>query len=186
MTTPSPPAGIVAVRREPKRRHGHITILLVEDRRSDAILVTAMLTGDPWTEFHCQWVGSLAKARDVIAETDFDCVLLDMNLPDSVGPDTLAGIHDISTKPAVIVLTGFDDEDLAGTTVAAGAQDFLTKGKLDRRLLANAIRHAVERKRIHDELVERADEAQRALTELRATIGLLEGPVSLAMDSDQV
>src|SRR6201999_260929 len=54
-----------------------------------------------------------------------------------------------------LVLTGFDDERRGVQAVAAGAQDYLVKGQIDRQTLTRAVRYAVERRR--------ADEARQQL-----------------------
>jgi PAS domain S-box-containing protein len=151
-----------------------IRVLVVEDRRSDAVLVSAMLGGDARSLFVCERATTLAEARGRLAEASFDCVLLDMNLPDSHGLATLHGLQGLASVPAVIVLTGCDDSAIAEAAVAAGAQDYLAKQRIERKLLANAIRHAVERKRIQGRLIEQEAQARELLTEVTSALRALD------------
>ena len=120
-------------------------VLLVEDDDGDALLVEEEL------EFSDADV-ELTRAR-TLAEAagaglaGFDCVLLDLNLPDAQG---LAGLRDLRALApglAVLVLTGLDDERRGVEAVAAGAQDYLVKGTTSGALLARSLRYAVERRR---------------------------------------
>ena len=93
---------------------------------------------------------SEALNRIAAAEADgkpFDATLLDMTLPDSVGPSACEKLRLASPELPVLVLTGIDDEAIALESLNRGAQDFLVKGHMDPRLLARAIRYAIERKR---------------------------------------
>jgi CheY-like chemotaxis protein len=85
-------------------------ILLVEDDELNQALVRAVLTrsGDPrLRDAQLLVAGTLARAREVLAEAPADLVLLDMGLPDGSG---LLLAADIAARggapPAVIVLTG--------------------------------------------------------------------------------
>jgi diguanylate cyclase (GGDEF)-like protein len=51
-------------------------------------------------------------------------------------------------------MTSFDDEAMAAQAVHMGAQDYLVKGTLDSRSLARAVRYALERHRLLQELHE--------------------------------
>ena len=85
----------------------------------------------------------------------FDCVLLDLGLPDAQGLEALRLVLEAAPNLAVLVLTGLADEFRGMEAVASGAQDYLVKGNIDGELLRRAIRYAVERKR--------ADESMRRL-----------------------
>ena len=119
-------------------------ILLVEDDDADALLVREMLE-DGLPGAHVHRVTNLADARREVHEAD--CVLLDMGLPDAEG---VAGVERLVAEArdtAVVVLTGAASEFHGVPAVAAGAQDYLVKGRVDDQLLARSIRYAVERQR---------------------------------------
>src|SRR4051812_26017394 len=71
--------------------------------------------------------------------------LLDLNLPDSSGLDTLAKVRKAAPAVPTVVLTGQDDEETAIAAIAQGAQDFLTKGGTSRELVSRSLRYAIER-----------------------------------------
>src|SRR5205823_13268118 len=76
-----------------------------------------------------------------------DCVLLDLSLPDAMGMDTIGAVRGIAPDVPIVVLWGLDDENTALASLHEGAQDYLTKGDVDGKLIWRAIRYAVERKR---------------------------------------
>ncbi|MFD4641776.1 PP2C family protein-serine/threonine phosphatase [Lentzea sp. NPDC058436] len=158
-----------------------VRVLLVEDDDGDAVLVEALLE-EANAPFVLSRAGTLAEAERLL--NDAECVLLDLGLPDSQGLD---GLHRLLAKPnapAILVLTGLDDDREGLAAVAAGAEDFMVKGKVDGELLLRGIRYAVERRR--------ADDAQRLLREAellaseqsRLERGLLPPPLLQNSDVD--
>jgi signal transduction histidine kinase len=138
------------------------SVLLVEDNRSDARLLEATLQDAGGHRFRFTHVQRLAGALAALAGGGVDLVLLDLNLPDSQGLDTLAELQRERPGVPVVVLTGLNDEELAVKAVQAGAQDYLPKEVFDGGLLARLIRHAIERHQIGVEL-ERAQNEQLRL-----------------------
>ena len=69
----------------------------------------------------------------------------------------------------VVVLTGSDDEELGNRAVQSGAQDYLSKGQVDGHLLGRALRYAIERGRIEEELRRLRPEVHEQLTVFLAT-----------------
>ncbi len=101
-------------------------------------------------EHGCQVTATerLSEALNRIGAADpdgkpFDAALLDMTLPDSVGPSACEKLRLASPELPVLVLTGIDDESIALESLNQGAQDFLVKCHMDPRLLARAIRYAI-------------------------------------------
>jgi serine phosphatase RsbU (regulator of sigma subunit) len=124
-----------------------LTVLLVEDDAGDAVLAQEFLIP---TASNVEWVGSIAEAVQHLERpwgSPFDCVLLDLDLPDTMGFDGLQRLRAAAPAAALVVLTGDHDEHRGVEAVAAGAQDYLIKNHIDSSLLTRALRYAVERKR---------------------------------------
>ena len=119
-------------------------LLVVEDDDGDALLVRELLA-DGLPGARVERVTNLADARR--AARFVDCVLLDMGLPDGEGIASVEQLVAEAPDTAVVVLTGAASERLGVGAVAAGAQDYLVKGRVDDQLLARSVRYAIERQR---------------------------------------
>ncbi len=125
-----------------------LRVLLIEDDDGDAFLVGELLE-----EADAPIALAVAPTmRAALSKLDeVDCVLLDLNLPDTSG---LEGLRQVlqhgGPRLAVCVLTGLSDEHLGIEAVAVGAQDYLVKGFVDGKLLTRSIRFAVERRRAEE------------------------------------
>jgi serine phosphatase RsbU (regulator of sigma subunit) len=161
------------------RSHGATTpplrILLVEDDDGDAVLVEELL-GITGAEVEIARVQTLADAIP-LAGPELDCVLLDLDLPDAHGLAALHRLKEIQADVAVLVLTGFADEQRGVAAVGAGAQDYLVKGHIDGAGLLRAVRYAVERLRAEE--ASRQLEVARVQAEENARLerGLLPAPL---------
>jgi serine phosphatase RsbU (regulator of sigma subunit) len=119
-------------------------LLLVEDDDGDALIVRELLA-DGLPGAHVERASTLADARRAVRHVD--CVLLDVGLPDADGTVGVAQLVADAPDTAVVVLTGAASERLGVSSVAAGAQDYLVKGRVDDQLLARSVRYAIERQR---------------------------------------
>jgi serine phosphatase RsbU (regulator of sigma subunit) len=161
--------------------NGHVpaaprSVLLVEDDPGDVFLVRELLAEvDPALEVMV--VNSVADvvSGDLLRRSD--CVLLDLNLPGIHGLDGLRRILRVDDTAAVCVLTGLDDEHLGMAAVAAGAQDYLVKGKVDGPVLIRAVRYAVERRRAETSMLRLREEELAASQTARLERGLLPSPL---------
>jgi diguanylate cyclase (GGDEF)-like protein/PAS domain S-box-containing protein len=129
----------------------------VEDNPGDAELLQEFLleVSSVWIEL--TRVAQLEEALNLLQQTLFDAVLLDLQLPDCQGLETLKRLQKQSPEVPLLILTGFNNEDLAVEAVREGAQDYLVKGHIDAHLLIRAIRYAIERKRTEETLRQQAD-----------------------------
>ena len=106
---------------------------------------------------------SLTQAAEELRISQFDIVLLDLGLPESRGPETLARFTAMSPRPLpVIVLTGLDDQDAALGLVNEGAQDYLVKDAVTSDTLSRAIRYALQRQRNVTKIRELLEEVQQS------------------------
>src|SRR5277367_1860567 len=124
-----------------------LSLLLVEDDRADAVLVEDLIA-DSVTDIRVVWAQSMAHAERELASARPDCVLLDLHLPDANGIDALARIAKRDATVPIVVLTGLNDEYFGASAVAAGAQDYLVKGRVEPDMLRRALLYAIERKRV--------------------------------------
>jgi DNA-binding response OmpR family regulator len=139
-----------------------IRVLLIEDDPDDALLLKESLAEAGAVNFQLVLAVCLADGLKRTREQVFDVILLDLNLPDSRGLETLSRLRAQAPPAPIVVLTGLDDERLAVTTLQAGAQDYLVKGRANSDLVSRAIRYAIERQRLLEKLEESLQREQEA------------------------
>jgi PAS domain S-box-containing protein len=150
--------------RQPSRKHVP-RVLLIEDNRGDARLIEALLE-ESGTSFDVEWMSKLGDGLDRLRADGppIDAVLLDLALPDSRGFGTFAAVNQSFPSVPIVLLTGLDDEELAVRAVRQGAQDYLSKGRIDGPLLARAIHYAIER-HLAEQALRRSEETLRLAME---------------------
>lgn len=122
-----------------------INVLLVEDNPGDTRLIRELFREAKGFPTGLKCADRLSSALERLSEGGVDVVLLDLSLPDSKGFETFQKVHTHAKELPVIVLTGFDDEELAMRAVRDGAQDYMVKGTVNSQSLARSVRFAVER-----------------------------------------
>lgn len=143
-----------------------IKVLLIEDDEGDYLLIQEYLSAQVKVSFDLKRADRLARGLDLLGEGLFDIVLLDLGLPDSSGTKTFDRFHEAFPSIPVIILTGLDDEETAVQKLQAGAQDYLVKGQIGSQVLIKAIRYAIERNKLLQEL-------EMSLKEVKTLSGLL-------------
>jgi len=127
-----------------------IYVLLVEDDLDYGALLRrrlmSKLSGEGGTTFVVAQTGFLQEAITYVSTNAVDVVVLDLNLPDATGLETLVRLREVAPQAAAIVLTGRDDQVLATQALNLGAQDYLVKGNFNTELLVRAVRYAFDRK----------------------------------------
>ena len=149
-------------------------VLLVEDDLGDARLVQAMLPETDAVKYEVTRTARLSEAISCLNEGPVDIVLLDLDLPDSQGIDTVAALCKAAPDVPVIVLTGYADENTKVAAVLGGVQDFLIKGRTPADLLSRVLCHAVERQRTEGRLRESERFLRATLEALPSLIAILD------------
>jgi len=129
-----------------------LKVLLIEDNPGDAFLIKFYLGESLAPKFNFFHAENMKTAHELLGKNTFDIILMDLNLPDSVGLDTIKKLLEKYPANLVIVLTGLVDEKVGLETVRFGAQDFLVKGKFDGKVLISSIMFAFERFNLNKEL----------------------------------
>lgn len=130
-------------------------ILLLEDDHTDALLIKQYLSRaeENFEVNHFYSMGEFFK----MPESDFDLILLDLNLPDYKEFEGLELILDKFPDIPVVILTADKTESTAINALRLGAQDFLNKGEFDPLRLKDTILFSLERKRIEKSLTRKVD-----------------------------
>jgi len=137
---------------------------LIEDDLDDVLLLKESLTTAKVVQIKLGHAASLSSGLIQLAEQDFDVILLDLNLPDSSGLETLTTIIKEFPELPVVVLSGLSDDATTIAAVELGAQDYLVKSEIGSSILVRVLRYAIERKQV--ESVLRISEAKyRALVD---------------------
>lgn len=123
-------------------------MLLVEDSPSDAMLFVELMAAGASPELDITHVELLGEALDLVGRgggETFDVAVVDLNLPDSIGPETIRRLHAAAPDLPIIVLTGLADDAVGVTAIQHGAQDYIAKIDMQPRWLLRAMRYAIER-----------------------------------------
>jgi DNA-binding NtrC family response regulator len=120
-----------------------INVLCVEDHFGMARLIQLILEREG-QGFNVTHVTYLAEALEIASNDAIDVILLDLNLPDSLGIDSLSKLHALVPKIPIIVMTGLGDQEINDRVVQEGACDFLIKGDFDAKFLSQKILGVLE------------------------------------------
>jgi diguanylate cyclase (GGDEF)-like protein/PAS domain S-box-containing protein len=134
------------------------TVLLIDASTDDERLFReelALVRDQPFT---LEIARSLAEGLAQLKQRSFDVILLDLNLPDSLGLTTFLRLQPKAGLQPIIVLVGQGDEDIGTEAVARGGLDFLIKQQVVSTLLAKALQYATER--THTMLALKASESR--------------------------
>ena len=149
-----------------------LTILLIEDNPFDTRLIREMCLDCETIDLDIQCESRLASGLARLGKGGVSGVLLDLNLPDSLGIETLTRVDTEFPEIPIIVLTGQEDQMIAVEALKQGAQDYLVKGLVDGNQLVRSIRYAIERKRMAVDLTRARDELEKRVEERTAELSI--------------
>lgn len=108
-------------------------ILLLED---DPFLGKGLAVQLKTSGHEVDWQPTVAQARNSAATTEFDLMILDVNLPDGSGLEFCRQERNRGVKNPIIVLTARTDDDSVVSGFECGANDYVKKPFSNRELLA--------------------------------------------------
>src|SRR3989338_4612178 len=102
-------------------------ILLVEDSAADRRTIQEALHKELDVPFRLMEAERVSDALAALAGQPVHVILLDLQLPDSQGLETITRIRQVAPTVPIVVLTASDDDGLAIQSLQRGAQDYLVK-----------------------------------------------------------
>ena len=144
-----------------------VKVLMIEDDEEDVLILREILSEAGPPGFQLAHADRLSTGLEMLAAEAVGVVLLDLNLPDSYGLDTLREMHNQLPDMPIVVLTGLDDETLGIKAMQEGAQDYLVKGRVGGDLMARSISYAIERQK-NTQALQASEERFRDIIEQNA------------------
>lgn len=131
-----------------------IRVLLVEDNPADATRALEMLqeTGMEKGQIEVIHVERLSSALRRLGRESFDAIILNRDLIDTHGLDTLDLIQAALGRIPIVVLDEKGDEAAERQMIQHGAQEVVIKDGSTAEQLIRAVRHAVDRKKAEQNL----------------------------------
>lgn len=154
----------------------HFNLLLLEDSPEDREMYKRHLGAIPGIQFSITEAGSFANAKKFVSESDFDCYVIDYNLPDCNGLDFVRYIMDAKNESAhssaFVIVTGQGNEDVASEAFKLGVHEYLTKKNISNGALTRPILGAIERAQLTAQIQlvkHELERSNKALTEFTHT-----------------
>ena len=143
-----------------------LSILIVDDEEVDRMTVCRELNKiDLKATVTEASNGIQALAR--LEKNDFDCILLDYDLPDLDGLTLIEKMQEMEVDAPLIVITGQGNEEVAVELMKAGATDYLIKSKISADNLQQILNNSIR-------IYKAEQKAELAYRKLRETVDLLQ------------
>jgi two-component system, NtrC family, response regulator HydG len=117
----------------------NLSVLVVDDEIEVCKIVHRMLSID---QYQVQTCHSVASAVAALEQTLFDLYVVDYKLPDGSGFDVAERIRSKGSGAPIILLSGYDPDEVALTAKKLGIFKVLQK-PFSREMIVNAVKKAI-------------------------------------------
>ncbi|MBL7545547.1 MAG: response regulator [Bdellovibrionaceae bacterium] len=152
-------------------------VLLIEDDERQSKAISELISGD---EIEVISARTGKEAMDQLKQTAFDCIILDLTLPDISGIEVLSELSKLEISvPPVVIYTGKDLSDSEEESLRKYSESIVIKGaRSPERLLdeVNLFLHRVESLMPMDK--------REMLSQMRSQVKSFEGKTILVVDDD--
>jgi DNA-binding NarL/FixJ family response regulator len=133
-------------------------VLIIDDEESFRMSLELAL--NITKEFGVQSCPSARAARELMANTTFDVIILDYSMPEENGIEFLKWLQETNDQTPVIMVTAAGSETVAVEAIKLGAYDYFRKDQIDIDKLPIAIMSAHERRLYRNEMARRERERE--------------------------
>lgn len=141
-------------------------ILIIEDETELAKSISEYLFGE---NYICEFASTFVKAMEKIKDFQYDCILLDIGLPDGNGLAILEELKNTNKQDGVIIISAKNALDDKIKGLQLGADDYLTKPFHLSELMAR-IYSIIRRKQFNNSNIIKQNELQIDLLAKSVTI----------------
>lgn len=101
-----------------------MNVLLIEDEKGISDSVISYLEKDG---YHCEWAATYDEGIEKINLYTYDCVLVDITLPDGNGLDIISELKKIRSDVGIIIISAKNSTDDRIKGLEIGSDDYLPK-----------------------------------------------------------
>ena len=101
-----------------------MNLLLIEDEPHLAESIVKYMSDE---DFHCEWVATQREALEKIHLYAYDCLLVDINLPDGSGMQVVEQLKKTKSNSGIIIISARNSVDDKIEGLDIGADDYITK-----------------------------------------------------------
>src|SRR5580692_8288939 len=131
-------------------------LVMVDDSEADRRLFRILIEESLGSKLEFWGEGTAAKGLETCRAVAPDCILIDYKLPDMTGLEFIAQLRSAEAPdalpPAVVMLTGLANEQVAVNAMKAGAQDYLVKDRMTPEGLKSAVERAMQKMELISQL----------------------------------
>lgn len=127
-----------------------LNILLIEDDSEDVVLVQEMLASSKELDFNLSYALRVQKGYEYLTTRKFDLIILDLNLPDCYGVDTIHRIKQIIPTIPILIITGSTLRTDEINECIILSDGYLVKGYFNSNNLIHKILESIENKNEHN------------------------------------
>ncbi|PKV52895.1 DNA-binding response OmpR family regulator [Aquimarina sp. MAR_2010_214] len=99
-------------------------ILIIED---ESILAESILQYLKNEDYLCEWVDNLKQAKEKSWDYEYDCLVIDINLPDGSGLEVIKQVKKMNSDIGIIIVSARNAMDAKIKGLDLGADDYMTK-----------------------------------------------------------
>ena len=147
------------------RPDSKVRVLLVDDDEDDYVVTRDLVASIPGRPIALDWVSDYDAALAAAARNEHQVYLIDYRLGAHTGIELLFELRERGCDRPVILLTGQSEFEIDLEAAAAGAADYLEKGRLDEVVLERSIRYAIKQHAQEAELERKVRERTAELAE---------------------
>jgi DNA-binding NtrC family response regulator len=123
------------------------TVLIVDDEKSTRDGLRAALE----ERYDVYVADAASSARELLEKEHFDVLLTDLRLPNEDGIKLITRAKALSKPPVCILMTAYGSEDVAVDAMKRGADDYISKGRLQIDELEMRISRALRQQNLESE-----------------------------------
>ncbi|MBL4654554.1 MAG: PAS domain S-box protein [Bacteroidia bacterium] len=129
-----------------------VRVLLIEESERDQKFIKETFSHIQGDIFQLYCCFSLAEGIKAVPENNINIIFLGTTLVDTKGLPNLKRLVETFPKIPTILLLDLEDDEYGKNAMQIGAQDYVAKWSLNRRLLHRIIIHGIERQSFQTEL----------------------------------